>query len=49
MNCNGRKENRMKKRRIFAIMMSVVMGIGMLAGCGETAAEGGTEKTDENP
>ena len=30
-------------------MMSVVMGIGMLAGCGEKGAEGGTEKTDGNP
>ena len=44
---NGRKENRMKKRRILAIMMSVIMGIGMLAGCGKKEAEGGSEKTEE--
>ena len=38
----------MKKRRILAIMMSVIMGIGMLAGCGKKEAEGGLEKTEEN-
>ena len=38
----------MKKRRILAIMMSVIMGIGMLAGCGKKEAEGGSEKTEEN-